>query len=283
MIRRAGHKDAWTFTKDRRYVIKITSKAEADVYANAAQAGIQGVIPGRIAQLNSYAEIAQYDPERVLRQPTAEERIIVIENLAQKARSTDSPPTILDAKIGFITASQQQAAQEGVTLSGIKSMRHYFIDNWMYDSRAKGYRFEEGQDWIDMATRFSVTGLYSDMKPDWLSPGVVALMLDSVCRDLLAIHASMLSANVTFLGSSVLLIITPSNPAGSKAKMIDFAHPIKKADESAERFEKYRTNYTEGLAGLIRDLRGLQAALLTVKYRDEFSQATTAQELHDIL
>lgn len=283
VIRRAGHKDAWTPTKDGRYIIKITFKAEADAYAEAATTGIQGVIPGRIAQLAGYGDIAQYDPVRILRQPTADERIIVIENLAQKARPEHASPIILDAKIGFITASQQQADEEGVTLPVVKSMRHYVIDNFMFDSRQKGYRFEDGQDWIDTVTRFSQSGLYSDMKPSWSHPKDVARMLDSVCRDLFRIHASMVSASVTFIGSSVLLIISPSDPGASKAKMIDFAHPIKQADETPERFEKYRKNYTDGLSGLIRDLTSLQDALMKVTYRDEFSTATTALELHDVL
>ena len=59
--------------------------------------------------------------------------------------------------------------------------------------------------------------------------------------------------------------------------------PIKQADETPERFEKYRKNYTDGLAGLIRDLTSLQDALLKVRYRDELSAATTALQLHDVL
>lgn len=283
VIRRAGHKDAWTPTTDGRYIIKITFKAEADAYAEAAVTGIAGVIPGRIAQLAGYGDIARFGPVRTLRQPTAEERIIVIENLAQKARPEHAAPEILDAKIGFITASHQQAGEEGVMLPGLKSMRHYVIDNWMFDSRQEGYRFEDGQSWIDMVTRFSRTGLYSDMTPSWLHPKDVARALDSVCRDLFRIHESMVVASVTFIGSSVLLIISPSDPGASKAKMIDFAHPIKQADETPERFEKYRKNYTDGLAGLIRDLTSLQDALLKVRYRDEMSAATTARQLHDVL
>jgi hypothetical protein len=283
VIRRAGHKDAWTPTKDGRFIIKITTKAEADTYAEAGQTGIQGIIPGRIGQLNSYADIAQFGPVRTLRQPTATERIIVIENLAQKGAKFDAPQSILDAKIGFITASQTQAAEEGVMLPGFKSARHYFIDSWMYDSRQQGYRFEDGQDWIDMVKNFSKTGRYSDMEPAGLHPKVVALMLDKVCRDLLIIHASMVSASITFLGSSVLIVISPSNPGASMAKAIDFAHPIKASDEPPERFEKYRKNYTEGLAGLIRDLREIQKDLNGVRYLDELSLATTAVEMHDVL
>jgi Inositol polyphosphate kinase len=281
-IQRAGHTDAWCFSKDKRYVIKITSKDEADVYADADYLKIGNVIPGRVAELASYADIAQYEPVRTLRQPGDNEKIIVIENLAQKRQSTDSSPMILDAKIGYYTASSQQAEKEGVTLPGFKAARHFIIDTVMYSSRQKGYRFEEGQDVIDMMTTYSHSGLYSDMTPE-VHPLALAGMLKKICADLNAIKEAMLGADITFVGSSVLLIITPSQPQDCQAKMIDFAHPIYKDDVEFDYFLKYRLSYTFGIASLVKDLQAIEADLRGVRYRGERDQAVSATDLHDVL
>lgn len=279
----AGHKDAWSFSKDKRHVIKVTSDAEADVYANANALGIAGVIPGHIEQLRSYSEIDRYEPVRKLREPTAGEKIIVIENLAQKRSKLDFPPIILDAKIGFYTASATQAEKEGVTAPKIKALRHFVIDTVMYDSREKGYRFEDGQQWIDQAKTYSRTGKATDITPTWLTPIDLATAFHGILTDLLAIKGQMVTANVTFVGSSVLLIISPTHPQDSKAKMIDFAHPIEKSKVEPDYFEKYRSNYTQGIESLIRDLAEIHDALLNVRYVSDLELAGTARQLHDVL
>ena len=94
--KQAGHANAWTFTKDRLYVIKVTKKAEADVYANAKEGDIKSVIPGLVEQLDDYDDIAKwYETERTLRRPEADEGIIVIETCHRRALYPTLSPSSL--------------------------------------------------------------------------------------------------------------------------------------------------------------------------------------------
>ena len=263
-VQRAGHQDAWCFSKDRRYVIKVTSDTEAEIYDDEQALGIAGVIPGKIATLQSYADIEQYGPTRKLRQPNSSESIIVIENLARKTSDADASPVLLDAKIGFRTASWAQAEKEGVFLPWLNALRHEFIDNVMYNSRQAGYRFEEGQDFIDKAKAFSTSGNADDLAPHAMDAMDLWTALAVIVDDLQKIQKKMEKASVTFVGSSALMVIFPDRPLASSAKMIDFAHPMRQADEPKDAFQEYRQNYVNGIKNLMNDLFKIAEGLTNV-------------------
>jgi hypothetical protein len=278
VVQRAGHKDAWSFTRDRRQVVKITAAAEADVYHQAAALGIAGVIPGGYAEV-APGQIGHYDLVRKLRAPKQGEKIIAIENLAQ-APHGDHAPIILDAKIGFLTASGPQAEKEGVSMSWMKVLRHEVIDNVMTKSRTAGYRFEEGGEWVDEVRRFSESGDPDAITPHGIKPDQLAHAFERITDDLKAIYHQMLRADVTFVGSSALMVVFPSDPHSSTARMIDFAHPIKRSEETPEYFAQWQDNYTLGIANLIRDTGELAGDL---QLTPEPVKAGSAEEMFEEL
>ncbi|WP_263078916.1 inositol polyphosphate kinase family protein [Endozoicomonas sp. Mp262] len=220
----AGHADTFVRVGDK-YIGKLTVASEADVYENRTRLNLDSVIPKTksLEQLNQH-ELDALSPLMSRAKENESMRVIVPEMLG--CDIPEEQKLEMDIKIGYRTASTEQLRLDGHKSPLKKTAKHMVMDT-AYGSKARGYRVEgvkiRGKK--PKAKRLALTRH---------SKGYVKKLIgmagpentNKILVDLKAIRNNQLFSDVSFVASSVLILVDEKNPENTVVKLIDLAHPI---------------------------------------------------------
>jgi hypothetical protein len=239
-IQMAGHEGTFHRISHER-IAKITSSTESNFY-NEYGEQLAGIIP------NHYP--VSGEAREGLRATGEGEEIIEMENLMGNIAN----PMVFDIKIGESTASYDEIRKsKGKIGAAFKKMK-MTISDWATGSRSpipfkrsRGWRLipQDGQRTRVGAGRYSKEVIINKLSQLKRNFQAARLKIEQGIR---SIYRRFINLDVTFVASSVLIVIDPANIENTKVKLIDFAHPIKSNEEG---YRHYRTNFIYGIYKLL--------------------------------
>jgi hypothetical protein len=259
VIQRAGTKPR-SFSKDGKYMIKLSSEREEFVYKNKEELGMAGILPEFFPITNTHIEDEAIDSVSALvggqetnielkepiKQPKEGQKVLCIETLGYEQKRPMEPKSqkfVMDVKIGTHTKSLKQFALEGASVMTRfgKMIEHGLKDGmprWVkkQDNRFKKFfsklfrgSRQRGYDICDGEVEFEEEHASNSVK--------FHEALTKIVADVGKINDTMKSGNIAFVGASVFAVFNLTNPQASVAKMIDPDHPIL-MDQIAQKIQK---------------------------------------------
>ncbi|BDD05845.1 inositol polyphosphate kinase family protein [Aureibacter tunicatorum] len=244
-IQMAGTKPN-TFSEDRKYVIKLSSDREEFVYKHKSGLALDAVLPGNHEVMDHTVNreglvdtvtVYEGNAPKVIKlknpipQPTKTKRLLVLDvvghhesgagrtrgvpfNRGKKKQRKDK--IFMDVKLGHYTKSGAQFKLEGasVPLRVLKFFEHN-IKDLKRKSRSRGFDIDAGN-----------LSEFEEAKSHGGRRKLIAEAIDVILAKLKNIIAHMSQANVTFVGSSLLLVLNVKNPQDSDVRLIDPDHPV---------------------------------------------------------
>ncbi len=262
-----GHADAFILLGND--IAKLTSITELEVYQDRKNNGLDSVIPKH--RLENQLSTAEQEKIQPLKQARKKGHDIIVMEKAGANIPTENKRE-LDIKIGAATASRSQLARDGYSMlsARTKKERHNILDT-ITGSQDRGYRLEGAK--IHgcklVSSRLSLSRhTRSNLKQMLDLPKDKMLEnTNRIIEQLTNIKQAIRNANITFIASSVLILIDDHQPENTEVKLIDLAHPIK--NQKASRFIKSKNQFLKGISNLIRDIECIQIAQQLVSPNDK--------------
>lgn len=252
----AGHADK--LVSSGSCIAKVTAEAEYDVYQNRASNGLDAIIPK--TKLAEYLTLDEQRAVKNLEGAVGEnEKMLIMEKAG--AIIANKNKRELDIKIGSSTASSAQLKHTGSPKlkARMKKARHQILDA-ITKSNKNQYRLEgmsingnkPSMSRISLS-RESVNNIYDalNIPGDKRSENI-----GKVINELRNIHSILVEADITFVASSVLIVIDEKNPDNTTVKLIDLAHSIKKGE--CETYQKTKERFLLGVECLIEDIKEMK-------------------------
>ncbi|MDP0589746.1 MAG: inositol polyphosphate kinase family protein [Candidatus Endonucleobacter bathymodioli] len=252
----AGHADKLVSLK--YCIAKVTTDAEYDVYQNRDSNGLDSIIPKTKLAENLTPE-EQSSIKDLEGQRGANEKILIMDKSGAMIDNKDKRE--LDIKIGSSTASVSQLEKSGSSkLKAIcKKVKHKILDHATGSTENK-YRLEglniNGHKPIMsriFLSRNSTKHIYNALN---ITGGKRAENIDKITKELMKIKDTLGKAGVTFVASSVLIVIDEKNPANTTVKLIDPAHPLKEGEDLT--YQKTKDRFLHGVQCLIDDIQEMK-------------------------
>ena len=249
-----GHADIFIPLQDK-LLLKRTTIDESRIYRKRQSLGFDEVIPATTpAAHKELPETLVNAIDGVARSAAKGESVVILENLG--AGIGPQHKRELDIKIGHFTASRSQLERSGHKSPRRKKARMKLFDI-VTGSSKRGFRLVGGKI-HGKKIRGSRAKLGMNTVPVLaralsLPEPAARKNLEKIFQDLLLIRSAMQVAPVTFVDSSVLVVIDEQNPDNTQVKMIDFSNPVYR--ENAASFDKARLSYLSGLNYLIAEVR----------------------------
>jgi len=248
VVQLAGTKPR-AFAAAGRYMVKLSSAREKYVYETRGDSGMEAILPGYHGVTNTdtvrqpksglfggteevitrvqTADLGWINLDSRMAAPKPGQEVLVIDTLGYEDPATTrrvagaGHKAMMDIKIGTYTKSGEQFKLEGA--GGAKrfgkKLEHNFKDVAQRTSRGVGYDICDGEPkfkWLYEGTK-GVGGR------DWANFQTALGIVMGEVRD---IELTMKNAPLTFVGSSIFVVINVQNPEHSTAKLIDPDHPI---------------------------------------------------------
>ncbi|WP_461537433.1 inositol polyphosphate kinase family protein [Spongorhabdus nitratireducens] len=249
-----GHAENFIELVGHNMLVKRTSVAESRVYRDCKQLGLEHVIPtakGRASKLMS----DEVKKTLVDMQKNTTKGQAIVSMVKMGADIDPRYKREFDIKIGHSTASKAQLKRTGHKSPVRKKARMKMFDAItgsldrgfrLVGGKVNNKRIPGGRALLGMQTRML-------LKKALVLPQPAARQnLEKIAADLHQIRDAMQQAPVTFIDSSVLVVIDEKKPANTQVKMIDFGNPVYR--DGPLDFGKAKQNYLSGLDQLIADV-----------------------------
>ncbi|WP_299211285.1 inositol polyphosphate kinase family protein [uncultured Tateyamaria sp.] len=232
----AGHSDTFQ-SFGQEGILKLTSTHEKRVYDRFGEA-LAGVIPEQKAVL--------YDKLHGLKQPGRNQAYLAMENLIHNV-SDDA--LVLDIKIGSSTASKTALEIEEHPKPKIKKAKMKFADIF-YGSHTRGFRLE-GASHTDISrhklasnSRTHLSNAFNKIPSEQKNQ-----VLENIQHQISRIVEKTRAAGISFVGSSIMVVVDPQNADAFQAKLIDLAHPIERDNDQipGRIYERRSVGFLRGL------------------------------------
>lgn len=233
LILMAGHAGSFREIDEGRKIAKRTNQNEYEIYASPGE--LREIIPAVDRTCKDNREISDMG-----------KNVVIMRNMFYGIRSQSL--VALDIKIGKITASRAQLLESGEksrTGAFFKEMKMKLYDHYTKSS-TRGWRFIPLNDRNRAKVgRNSEKFLRKQLNKINVDKDAV---LKSIISQLDLIKKKMEQSKITFIASSVLIVIDLQNPKDVYVKLIDLAHPV---DVKNKLFQKDKVNFNEGINALI--------------------------------
>lgn len=232
----AGHDGTIKFSRDGLTITKYTNRNEIDVYSNFKNSLSKN-------ELSNFSAKCFYIIEN--------KNVVVLENLAHGIKSEDL--IILDIKLGRSTVSYTELTNSNHKKPLLKKTkltavdlirgargiygddRHYTVAGYNIGGNAKGLT----RDLLGMFSEYYLKHAFDNI-PKKKRP----LITRHILRNIYKIEETVKKINYSFVACSLLIVIDKNCETRSKARLIDFAHPIPHQDEN---YKKYKEQLITGL------------------------------------
>ncbi len=256
-----GHTESFIFLGPST-IGKLGLNNEIDTYTHRKQYGLDTIIPKhRLEHQLSKAE------KRAVRQYLAMgkpgHQLIAMERVGGNIRKENKRE--LDIKIGSATASVRQDKEEygSIIHAVFKKIRHKGIDrltgsNWRHfrleAAKLKEEKLATPRLQMANSTEKHLETLLTLPKKKRREN------FEKIKNQLEQIRQTMEAVNISFIGSSVIIVIDDENPENTEVKLIDLAHPVHKGKDS-QYFKKVQDRFIAGIDNLQKQIKTIEATL----------------------
>lgn len=240
LILMAGHAKNFRKIDESRKIAKKTNRKEYEIYANPE--GLRDIIPAAETTIQDSEEISDMG-----------ENVIVMQNMFYGIN--DQSLVAFDVKIGKSTTSRSQlveSMEEGRVGAFFRELKMKLYDRYTRSS-IRGWRAIP-VDERDRATIGRNSEAFLQAQLDRISAGKY-FVLRSIIRQLNLIKDTLEQNQITFIASSVLIVIDLQHTENTCVKLIDLAHPV---ESNNMQFKKYKRNFDDGINSLITFLKHIR-------------------------
>ena len=254
-----GHSENFILLNESQ-IAKRTSLEEGHVYKHRLKYGLDHVMAEHTAitddVLKKLPKNAQKEIQAFEDFKKPNEIVLIFENLGAHILTEDK--RAFDIKIGHASASLSQLKRIGYNKPSLKKLCMRMVDI-VTGSRTRGFRLIGGN--IHGQKIQGNRGLIgwqteTNMAKSLVLPKEKAIEnFDKIIADLKDIKQATTLSPITFIASSVFILIDDKNPKQTKAKLIDFSNPIYQDEPN---FHKSKKRFLVGIDNLIQNIEQLQ-------------------------
>ena len=251
-----GHAEAFIGLNDSQIAKKV-SLAEKEIYGNREKLGIDKIIASHSPASGGFTDDlspeAQSNLDAFKKTQGKDEAVLILQKLGADIKAENKRE--LDIKIGHSTALRPESKERNYFL---ETQRMRIFDRFTKTNK-RGFRLAGGEVHGDKIKKSRpMLGRESEAvlaKTLTLPEAGASANFDKIVNDLTAIKNAATDAPVTFVDSSVLLMVDDQHPENSTAKLIDFSFPYYRGEKD---FDKVKHNFLGGMDSLINEVEKLR-------------------------
>lgn len=254
----AGHAQSFVQLDENR-IAKLTTAAEATSYRKYSTS-MEGAIP-RQWDPSDIQDVGMRSKIDALKVNGKGQEVIVMEKLG--GNIPKSQRRELDIKIGASTASRTELDEQAYPNAQLKKLKLTIADlvrgsrNPFGDDRgftlagcnvhgvAQGFDRNELGFRSRNYLRTALGELPADKRPE---------NLQKILTNLKEIQRITSNSPVTFVASSVFIVIDEKEPKNTAARLIDLAHPVEKSGPRLPDYQKWQRRFQDGLKNLMDEV-----------------------------